>query len=142
MKNYNLEDSKEMQSSWYVRFLNVHPKGLRTGDCVCRAIALATDTPYLELRRALNKLKRDGNYESYRQRRFIRHYLEDIIKANNVKCTVEKGEHRITGKDFCDNNPYGVYILNMAHHLTCCIDGKIYDTWDCGDKCVYNAWKI
>lgn len=30
----------------------------------------------------------------------------------------------------------------MAKHLSCCIDGKINDIWDCSDKCVYNAWKI
>ena len=30
----------------------------------------------------------------------------------------------------------------MAGHLSCCIDGVIYDTWDCTNKTVYGVYKI
>ena len=32
--------------------------------------------------------------------------------------------------------------MNMAGHWRCCINGVIYDTWDCSEKCVYTAYKI
>lgn len=53
-----------------------------------------------------------------------------------------KGAPRMNGERFCNAYHKGRYILNMAGHLTCCIDGVIYDTWDCSQKCVYNAWKV
>ena len=30
----------------------------------------------------------------------------------------------------------------MAGHWSCCVDGVIYDTWNCEQKCVYTAWKL
>ena len=32
---------------------------------------------------------------------------------------------------FLNLHPKGRHILNMAGHLTRCVDGVIYDTWDC-----------
>lgn len=43
---------------------------------------------------------------------------------------------------FCNPHPTGSYILRMAGHLSSCVDGVILDTWDCRDKCVYNAYKV
>lgn len=54
----------------------------------------------------------------------------------------EKGKPRMNGKRFSQEFSKGSYILNMARHLSCCVDGIIYDTWDCSDKCVYTAWKV
>ena len=48
----------------------------------------------------------------------------------------------MNGHLFCEMFPKGSYILNMAKHLSCCVDGVIYDTWDCSDKCVYTAYRI
>ena len=44
------------------------------------------------------------------------------------------------GERFCKKFPNGSYILRMAGHWSACVDGVIYDTWDCSEKCVYNAW--
>lgn len=40
------------------RFLNLHPKGKRVGDCVKRAIAGAENRDYMEVQRELNRLKK------------------------------------------------------------------------------------
>ena len=48
----------------------------------------------------------------------------------------------MNGQRFCEAYKKGRYILNMAGHWSCCVDGVIYDTWDCSDKCVYTAYKI
>ena len=48
----------------------------------------------------------------------------------------------MNGKRFCRKYPKGKYLLRMAGHVTACVDGVIYDTWDCSGKCVYVAWEV
>jgi hypothetical protein len=118
---------------------NAHPKGIKTSDCVVRAIATATDTDYLECRRELNRKKRELGYSSYKDTKFLYDYLKGyprlIFKAI-------KGEPRIKGNDFTELHPKGTYILKMAGHITACVDGVILDTWDCSYRSVYTAWEI
>jgi len=118
---------------------NAHPKGIKTGDCVVRAIATASNKDYLECRRELNQAKRELGYSSYKDTKFLYDYLKDnprlIFKPG-------KGEPRIKGSDFTELHPKGTYILKMAGHITACIDGVILDTWDCTYRSVYTAWEI
>ena len=118
---------------------NAHPKGIKTGDCVVRAIATATNTDYLECRRELNRKKRELGYSSYKDTKFLYNYLKGyprlIFKAI-------KGELRIKGSDFTKLHPKGTYILKMSGHITVCTDGVILDTWDCSYRSVYTAWEI
>lgn len=123
------------------KFLNLHPEGKIVGDCVKRAIACAEGKPYIEVKRELNRLKKQTKCSSFNDRKNINAYME---KNGHVKLSFPaiKGESRMNGKRFCETFPRGRYILNMAGHLTACVDGVIYDTWDCSNKCVYNAWKV
>jgi hypothetical protein len=118
---------------------NAHPKGIKTSDCVVRAIATATNTDYLECRRDLNRKKRELGYSSYKDTKFLYEYLKDyprlIFKA-------VKGEPRVKGTDFTQLHPKGSYVLKMAGHVVACIDGVILDTWDCTYRSVYTAWEI
>lgn len=123
------------------KFLNLHPKGKIVGDCVKRAIAGAEKRDYMEVQRELNHLKKETHCDCYNDRKNITAYMQ---KHGYIKLSFPavKGEPRMNGERFCQAYPKGRYILNMAGHLTCCIDGIIYDTWDCSQKCVYNAWKV
>ena len=97
----------------------------------------------MEVSRELNRLKKketgckhfndDKNWKTY------------VKKKGYTKLSFPavKGEPRMNGKRFCKTFPTkGRYILRVAGHLSCCIDGVIYDTWDCSEKCVYNAYKV
>lgn len=123
------------------RFLNLHPKGKRVGDCVKRAIAGAENRDYMEVQRELNRLKKETHCDYFNDRKNIAAYMQ---KHGYIKLSFPavKGEPRMNGERFCQAYPKGRYVLNMAGHLTCCVDGVIYDTWDCSQKCVYNAWKV
>jgi len=118
---------------------NAHPKGIKTTDCVVRAIATATKQDYMECRRILNQAKRDGGFTSYKDTKFLYKYFEGyprlIFKA-------VRGEPRLKGSDFTELHPLGTFILKMAGHVTVCIDGVIKDTWDCTYRSVYTAWKL
>ena len=118
---------------------NAHPKGIKTTDCVVRAISKATKIEYMECRRKLNQLKRDWGFTSYKDTKFLYKYFEGyprlIFKA-------VRGEPRLKGSDFTVLHPKGTFILKMAGHVTVCIDGEILDIWDCTYRSVYTAWEI
>jgi hypothetical protein len=48
----------------------------------------------------------------------------------------------VTAEEFCKQHPLGRYILDMDEHWSACVDGCIYDTWDCGKEKVNFAYEI
>jgi hypothetical protein len=123
------------------QYYNAHPKGLIVGDCVKRAFTLATGKTYQEVTKELNDLKRCLGAKKFSNNNVWKEYVK-INCWKKLSFPAIKGESRMNGYSFCKRFPKGKYILNMAHHLTCCVDGIIYDTWNCLDKCVYTAYKI
>lgn len=123
-------------------YLNLHPKGKLVGDCVKRAIAGATGIDYMEVARQLNRAKKITHCDVFNERKNIKYYLLEVLHTTELKFPAVKGASRMNGKRFSQMFPNGRYILNMAGHLSCCVNGIIYDTWDCSDKCVYSAYRI
>lgn len=123
------------------QFLNLHPKGKNVGDCVKRALALLTDEPYREISLALNRLKKETGAQTFNE---DINWKEYVKRRGWVKISfpVKRGHKRMNGKRFCRKYPKGKYLLRMAGHVTACVDGVIYDTWDCSGKCVYVAWEV
>lgn len=121
------------------KYYNAHPKGLNVKDCALRAYCTAMKMDYNDARNKLNRMKRDLGFTSYKCRSFIKILYKDY---NKISFPAEKGYARMNGQLFMEKFPKGVYILNMAKHLSVCIDGDILDTWDCTDKCIYNAWEV
>lgn len=119
---------------------NKHPTGKKVKDCVVRAIATALDMEYNELRRDLNAKRKEWGMESYKGKEFIYKYLSKYNRLTIFGS--EKGKSRIKGNDFTRLFPDGIYILKMLNHITVCIDGVIYDTWDCRGRSVYTAWEV
>lgn len=139
---YDLSVSGNIFGSEHIRYLNIHPKGLRVGDCAKRAIALASDTDYMETQRALNRYKKISHSQEFNERKNLYGYLEKELHAKKLSFPAEAGIPRMNGESFTKKFPTGRFVLNMAGHFTACINGIIYDTWDCSEKCVYSAWQI
>ena len=38
-----------------------------------------------------------------------------------------------TVRDFCRDNPHGVFVLATGSHVVTAINGNFYDTWNSGD---------
>jgi hypothetical protein len=117
------------------------------GDCVTRAIAIATGKPYREVYDALNNLSarerrgkrkrgvsnaRTGVYKGTKRR-----YLESLgwrwvpTMAIGSGCTVHLR---------ADELPAGRLIVALSRHSAAVIDGVLHDTHDCsrdGTRCVY-----
>lgn len=124
------------------KYLNVHPKGLRVGDCVKRAITLVAGIDYMEVSKELNRYKKVSKCPYFNSNKNCEGYVEKVLKLNKISFPAVSGKPRMNGTRFCEAFPKGRYILRMAKHWTACVDGIIYDTWDCSEKCVYKAWKF
>lgn len=118
------------------RYYNPHPKGLTTNDCVKRAIVVVTGMDYTKVQRELNRYKAVTGAKSFNSIENLR-YAEDVLKTKkmtfNSKLTVEK---------FCKKHPRGRYIIDMDRHWSACVDGCIYDTWDCSKETVNFVYKV
>ena len=124
------------------KYFNAHPKGLSVEDCVKRAITLAAQMDYMEVQRELNRYKKVTGAKAFNSDYNPHKYVENVLHGVKLSFPAEKGKPRMNGQRFCESYKKGRYILNMAGHWSCCVDGVIYDTWDCSDKCVYTAYKI
>ena len=121
-----------------------------TGDCVCRAIAIATDQSYDKVYEDLINLA-----GSMRQTKRVRgshprtgvcknvygKYLKDLgwkwipVMKVGIGCTMHLVKNEL---------PPGRLIVRLSKHVCAVIDGVVYDTYDPsrnGSRCVYGYWK-
>lgn len=121
-----------------------------TGDCVCRAISIATCLPYQDVYEDLNR-----NIQNRRQTKRIR----GRSARTGVPRTVIKDYLALLGWEWhptmhigsgCTVHlvdgelPMGRLIVSVSRHLVAVIDGVIQDTHDCsrqGTRCVYGYWR-
>lgn len=120
-------------------FRNPNPtKSVNCGDCVVRAISIALDLSwdvvYNDLCQLGSQLKRMPN-----DRQNYRTYLTNCGMVR-TGISNKKGSKRPTVDSFAASHKKGIYILEVAHHIVTVRDGHYYDTWDCGDKCLYGYW--
>ena len=118
------------------KYYNPHPKGLLTDDCVKRAIATVTGMNYSIVRRELNKYKAVTGAKAFNSIRNLR-YVEDVLKAKKIALN-----DKMSAEEFCRKYPCGRFVLDMDEHWSACVDGCIYDTWDCGKERVNFAYEF
>lgn len=123
---------------------NVNPsyedgKKYEKGDCVIRAFAMAANISWLEafdiLVENARKTYNVPNYKTNYQEVFAQYGTYKGVKAVS-------GKKRMTVEDFCKKHKKGRYIVRVASHVTCVVDGVCYDQWNPANKCVYCYWEI
>lgn len=121
-------------------YVNYNPNPMRktVGDCVIRAISMATDkdwdTVFLELMLKAFDMKdipiADNVWGSYlRDQGFKREVIPDTCPD----C--------YTVADFINDNPYGTYVLGTGSHAIAVKDGKYFDSFDSGEESPVFFWK-
>lgn len=122
----------------------------RTGDCVTRAIAIASGLPYLQVYNAINGLAQQERRTKRRRRRS--HARTGVWKATYHKYITDLGFRwvpcmkigtgcRVHLKD--GELPGGRLITRLSGHLAAVVDGVLLDTHDCsreGTRCVYGYY--
>lgn len=117
-------------------FYNRNPDGDKENDCVTRALSLAFNEKYEDIRKQLFHTARLLNCEKLCVMCY-KFLIEDVYKCKRVNCD------GMFPADFADLHPDGTYLLRMNGHICSCIDGKIIDIFD---SRYYNfltdAWKV
>ena len=123
------------------RYSNPHPEGKHVTDCVVRAVTFAVEGDYLEVRRYLNRIKKELKETSYKNGKFMHKYAK-LNGWKKISFPAIKGVPRLRGEDFVKQYPKGTYILNLAGHVVTVVDGVYLDIWDSTEKMIYNAWEV
>lgn len=119
---------------------NPNPKNARVGDCVVRAIAIATDRPWEEV---YSKLAAYGYMMSDMpsSNAVWGKYLKDLgYERGSIEDTCP--EECYTVRDFVEGHRTGTYILGTGSHAVAVVDGDYYDAWDSGDEIPIYFWRI
>lgn len=121
-----------------------------TGDCVCRAIAIATERPYREIYDLINEIAKTERKSKRRKGKSSARtgvYIKTIRKVMaslgwewhptmliGSGCTVHLTDGEL---------PMGRLVVSVSGHETAVIDGVLNDTYDCsrdGTRCVYGYY--
>lgn len=114
-------------------YYNNNPLGRRVSDCSVRAIALATrrtwDQTYKEL----------SNYAQEQAITFSEiEFINEHLSRQYERFCWGGG----TVGDFADLKLSGRWLVTMSGHITCVIDGVIYDTFDPSDRLLWCAYYV
>ncbi len=116
---------------------NPNPSANRVGDCVIRAISKLMGQDW------------DDTYLALSVKGFV---LKDMPSANHVwgSYLKDKGFYKYpmpdacpdcyTVREFCDDNPFGEYLLATGSHVVAVCDGDYYDSWDSGGEVPTEYW--
>lgn len=111
-----------------------------TGDCVVRAIAIATDKPYKEIYDELYALA--GSSPRFGiHKKIYKPYLEAAGFAWTPTMGIGTG-CRVHVR--ADELPDGRLVLRLSRHITAMVKGIVHDTYDVsrnGTRCVYGYWQ-
>lgn len=114
-------------------------------DCMIRAVANISKREYKLVHTIMYKhgwratrKRSKGKWEQQ-----ITKTLDELgIRWERVSFPAAKGQKRMVAKELSKMDPKGKYIIRVARHVSVLSEGKLLDTWDCSDKCIYFAWKI
>ena len=119
------------------RYFNPNPCGRAVGDCSVRAISAALGLDWDQAKDLLaefskNMCDMDSSDQVWgailRANGFYRRTLPDYCPM----C--------YTAEDFCQDNPYGIYVLSFGGHVATVIDGVLYDSWDSSNEIPVYFW--
>jgi hypothetical protein len=103
------------------------------GDCVVRAISIATEKDYLDVRDGLFDVAKEIGFMPNDTKTY-RLYLKrnGWVRKSPLKNGRKKYKVKNISKFFIKGQNV---IIHTSHHLTTLIDGDLNDTWDCREWC-------
>lgn len=128
------------------KFFNPNPRGKIVGDCVKRAIVVATGKDYKDVELEMNRTKKVKS-EPYNSKVNYVNYLENVLGLKPIKMTIKpcnKRWHVSTIDDVMKDFPKMSYIMCVSKHLIGVKNRTIYDLGDdrIRDKGIYKIWLV
>ena len=120
------------------RFYNPNPKGKLVGDCSIRAISIA-------LNQSWEKTYKDvcqyglGMGDMPSSNYVWGTYLADHGFSRDIIPNYCPGCYTV--RDFCRDNPTGLYVLCTGSHVVASLNGDYFDSFDSGDEVVAYLWR-
>lgn len=114
-------------------YYNENPLNRYEDDCVVRAISCATNRSWDYVYDYLSDI---AQYEGtlFDKRDFVRRYLDRTYKRlDNVHGTVGQVSAMF---------PNSTILITMPGHIVCSKNGVVYDTFDCRNREIENAWLV
>ena len=115
------------------KYSKKNPIGRDVEDCVLRSISLAEGKSWRETYRELSELAIDEGL-MLNSVEFVEEYLD---KRYDRQCHTAK-----TVEEFANEHRRGRYLVTMPNHITCIIDGVIYDTFNPAHRIMRCAWRV
>ncbi len=121
----------------------------KAGDCVTRAIAIATGRPYQEVYDALNEISRKHERQKRRGKSNARTGVFKTSQHRYMAAIGWKWTPTMGIGTGCkvhlrpDELPSGRIVVSLSRHAAAVIDGVLHDIYDCsrnGTRCVYGYW--
>lgn len=121
------------------------------GDCVCRAVSIASGRPYKEVYEALshgnaNERRTNGKKSArngiHTKRKWFDDYMQSLgfVWVPTMKigsgCKVHLRSNEL---------PEGRLVVSLSKHMAAVIGGVLHDTFDCsraGTRCVYGYYVL
>ena len=115
------------------KYYNANVLGNFENDCVVRSISVATGRSWDDVYERLSDI---AQYQGTMMddRKFVRRYL-----STKYKKAIKLGN---TVGETAALYPDDVILITMRGHITCSRYGTIFDSFDCRDKEVEDAWIV
>jgi hypothetical protein len=114
----------------------------KTGDCVTRAIAIASGKGYKEVYDLINNVASKPVARSGVPKKVVAQVMKDLGFKWTATMKIGSG-CKVHLK--ADELPTGRVVCRTSRHLVAVIDGVVHDTYDCtrdGSRCVYGYWTM
>lgn len=119
------------------KYHNANPRGRHVNDCTVRAISTATGKKWDETYRELSYF---AQAQAIMPDDVV--YIDEYLYRHFDKIYDSKIDRKMTVGDFVQSNPYGTYLITMDGHITCAIDGIIYDTFNPSNNFIWGVYKV
>lgn len=119
------------------RYFNPNPCGRVVGDCAVRAICAALGLDWDRAHDLLSSFSKNMcDMSSSNQ------VTDAVLRANGFRKQIIPDHCPIcyTTEDFCQDNPYGIFVLSFGGHVATVIDGVLYDSWDSSNEIPVYFW--
>jgi hypothetical protein len=111
----------------------------KAGDCVVRAIAIATGEKYKNVYNMVASANKDFGFAKSARNGIHKSVSADVLKKLGFQWYSAPKFIGRKARPF--DMPRGVVIAKQAHHLVAVINGVPYDTFDSTVKIIYGYWK-
>ena len=109
-------------------------------DCVFRTITKLFNVSWLDAFDSLIPYAREIQCNPNNKKCYEKYLLDHGYTYHGI--SNKKGSKRPTVQSFSSDHKIGKYFLNLANHVVAVVDGKYYDTWDCGECCLYGYYEL